>query len=254
MSGVLQGRVAVVTGGARGLGLTAAEALAGAGAEVALVDVLDVAPAAAGLSERTGRRCVGVKADVTDEASVAAALDRVAGELGLPTVLVNSAGISLGASALDTTLADWQRIFDVNVTGTFLAAREFARRLVAAGSTGSVVNIASMSGQIVNVPQTQAAYNASKAAVSMLTKSLAVEWLPYGIRVNAISPGYFATDMTKDFAEQNPELTATWIERTPIGRMGRPEELAELFVYLASDRSSYLVGHDVVIDGGYTLV
>lgn len=253
----LLGRVAVVTGGARGLGYAMSEALAAAGADVALLDRLDtVADVADTLQSTTGRRCIGVSVDVASEASVAAAFDTVAERLGVADVLVNSAGITLGTPLLDTTPADWRRVLDVNVTGTFVTSREFARRHIdaARGNPASVVNVSSMSAFAVNIPQTQAAYNTSKAAVSMLTKSAAIEWWPHGIRVNAIAPGYFASDMTRDFVAENPEMADEWVRRIPAGRMGEPAELGDLLVYLASERSSYVVGQSILIDGGYTSV
>lgn len=249
------GRTTVVTGGARGLGLAIATALARHGAQIALLDVLeDVGASAAALSEETGRPAIGVHCDVTDEQSISAALDAAEAELGVATVLVNAAGIASPTPALDVSRAEWDRVLAVNITGTFLPSQQFARRVIAAGLDATVVNISSMSGEIVNVPQTQAAYNTSKAAVAMLTKSLAVEWLPQGIRVNAIAPGYFASDMTRDFVAENPQMAQEWHDRIPFGRMGEPDELGDLVVYLASDRSRYVVGQNVVIDGGYTLI
>lgn len=254
-TGGFEGRVAVVTGGGRGLGLAMAEALAERGADLALLDLLDdVEQTAAALASRTGRRVVGHHVDVTDDASVRAGLDAVAGALGVPTVLVNAAGIALDHPALETSTEDWRRLIDVNLTGTFVVCREFARRAIDAGAAASIVNVASMSGIIVNVPQQQAAYNTSKAAVSMLTKSLAVEWLTLGVRVNAIAPGYFASDMTREVAAREPEMRDEWLRRTPAGRMGEPAELGELVAYLAGDGSRYVVGETVVIDGGYTLL
>ena len=253
--GAFDGRVAVVTGGGRGLGLAMAEALASRGADVVLLDLLDdLGTTAAALASRTGRTVVGRHVDVTDEESVRAGLDSAANELGAATVLVNAAGIAVNAPALEMSTTDWRRVMDVNVTGTFLVCREFARRAVDAGRPATIVNVASMSGLIVNVPQPQAAYNSSKAAVSMLTKSLAVEWLPLGIRVNAIAPGYFASDMTREVAAREPEMRDEWLRRTPAARMGEPAELGELVAYLAGDGSRFVVGETVVIDGGYTLV
>lgn len=252
---IFVGRTAVVTGGARGLGLAMATALAQHGAQLALLDVLDgVAEAARTLSEDTGRAAIGLHCDVTDEESISAAFDAVGAELGTATVLVNAAGIASPTPALDITHAEWAQVLAVNITGTFLPAQQFARRTIAAGLAGTVVNVSSMSGEIVNVPQTQAAYNTSKAAVAMLTKSLAVEWLPSGIRVNAIAPGYFASDMTRDVAANDPQMAQEWQSRIPFGRMGEPDELGDLVVYLASERSRYVVGQNVVIDGGYTLI
>jgi NAD(P)-dependent dehydrogenase (short-subunit alcohol dehydrogenase family) len=253
----LRGRIAVVTGGARGLGYAMARSLADAGADIALLDRLDaVGDAALTLQSDSGRRCLGVSVDVTAEASVAAAFDMVVRDLGAPDVLVNSAGITSGTPLIDTAAQDWQRVLDVNLTGTFLASREFARRHVAAarGNPASIVNVSSMSAFAVNIPQTQAAYNTSKAAVSMFTKSAAIEWLPLGIRVNAIAPGYFASDMTRDFVAANPEMADDWVRRIPAGRMGEPDELGGLLVYLAGEGSSYVVGQSILIDGGYTSV
>ncbi|MGG7452510.1 SDR family NAD(P)-dependent oxidoreductase [Plantibacter auratus] len=256
---VLAGRTAIITGGARGLGLAMATALAEAGAQVALLDRLEtVADAASVLDAQVSPAVIGLPVDVTDEGSVNAALDHVAEVLGTPDILVNSAGMTHGARAIDTEVADWDRLFRVNVTGTFLVSRQFARRFVAdrrdAGHLASIVNMSSMSAFAVNVPQTQAAYNASKAAVSMLTSSLAIEWLPLGIRVNAVAPGYFASDMTRDFVAANPDMAEDWVSRIPAGRMGEPDELGDLVVYLAGERSSYVVGQSFRIDGGYTLI
>jgi NAD(P)-dependent dehydrogenase (short-subunit alcohol dehydrogenase family) len=217
-------------------------------------------------------RTLGLVMDVTDEQSVGAAFDTIERELRPADVLVNSAGMTLGSPLLETSTADWDRLFGVNVTGTFLTSRIFAARYLAArknddGSHGgdgdgrdagraeaTIVNVSSMSAFAVNIPQTQAAYNTSKAAVSMFTASAAIEWLPLGIRVNAIAPGYFASDMTRDFVAENPEMAATWVSKIPAGRMGEPHELGDLVVYLASERSAYVVGQSFRIDGGYTVV
>ena len=252
---ILLGRTAVVTGGARGLGYAMAKALAQHGAAIALLDRLgSVQDAAATISSDVGAAAVGLEVDVTDPTSVDRALTTVAEDLGAPTILINSAGVGLGVPALDITLEQWDRLMSVNVTGTLLMSQGFARRAVRANEKATIVNVSSMSGFIVNVPQAQAAYNASKAAVAMLTKSLAIEWLPLGVRVNAIAPGYFASDMTRDFVANNPEMAEAWISRIPVGRMGNPEELGRLAVYLASEESSYIVGQNIIIDGGYTLI
>ena len=253
MNSTLAGRVALVTGGGRGLGLAMAEAVARAGAGVALLDVRDeVHEAAVQLGAATGADVVGVTADVTDEASVEAAFTEVADRLGVVDALVNAAGVADTTSAMDITPERFRWIVDVNLTGTFLVCRAFARRLVDAGQTGSAVTIASMSSLRVNRPQDQAAYNASKAGVAMLTKSLAVEWLPLGIRLNSISPGYFASEQTLDVPRNSPEQFAEWMAHTPMGRMGEPHELGPLAVYLLGDQSAYVVGQSIVIDGGYT--
>jgi NAD(P)-dependent dehydrogenase (short-subunit alcohol dehydrogenase family) len=255
MAGSLSGRVAVVTGGARGLGYAMASAIAREGADVALVDRLDsVEASAARLGDEVGGRVIGVGSDVTDAADVADTFGRIAAELGTPTILVNAAGIAWNEAALTISAEKFRSIIDVNVTGTFLTCQAFARLVVDAKQAATIVNVASMSGLVVNLPQPQAAYNASKAAVSMLTASLAVEWLPLGIRVNAIAPGYFASDMTKEVAVSEPEMVGEWLRRTPAGRMGEPPELGPLVRYLCSDESAFVVGQSIVIDGGYTLV
>lgn len=251
----LAGKVAVVTGGARGLGLQMARALAGAGVHVAVLDLLpDVSDSAAAITADHGVRSIGVQADVTDGASIAAAFDRVAAELGSPTLLVNAAGITVWEESVDASRESWQRVLDVNLTGTFLCCQALARGCMAAGTPGTIVNVSSMSGRIVNVPQHQTSYNVSKAGVDMLTKSLAVEWAPAGIRVNAIAPGYMLSDMTRQFTEQNPDLAARWTAMVPAGRMGEPADLEALVVMLCSERSSYIVGQSIVIDGAYTAV
>ncbi|MEU0498760.1 SDR family oxidoreductase [Mycobacterium sp. NPDC006124] len=253
MDSSLAGRVALVTGGGRGLGLAMAEAVARAGASVALLDVREeVHGAAERLATATGAAVTGVTADVTDEASDEAALEEVTDHMGVVDALVNAAGVADTTSALDLTAERFRQIVDVNLTGTFLVCRAFARRLVDAGQTGSAVTIASMSGLRVNRPQDQAAYNASKAGVAMLTKSLAVEWLPKGIRLNSISPGYFASEQTLDVPRDSPAQFAEWMAHTPLGRMGEPHELGPLAVYLLGDASAYVVGQSIVIDGGYT--
>ncbi|WP_232662874.1 SDR family NAD(P)-dependent oxidoreductase [Pseudonocardia sp. TRM90224] len=251
----MAGRTAVVTGGSRGLGYAMAEALGRNGADLMLVDVLEsVTDAAARLDAELPGAVAAQRCDVTEADQVAQVFARTADELGTATILVNAAGIAWNEPAIDVTAERFRTVLDVNVTGTFLPCQSFARAVVAAGLTGSVVNVASMSGMVVNLPQPQAAYNASKAAVSMLTASLAVEWLPLGIRVNAIAPGYFASDMTKSVSTTDPDMVDEWMRRTPAGRMGRPDELGPLVTYLCGDESAFVVGQTIVIDGGYTIV
>ncbi|NAZ82958.1 SDR family oxidoreductase [Kineococcus sp. R8] len=251
----LEGQTALVTGGARGIGLAIARELATRGANVALGDLNpDVAEVAAELEAEWDVTAVGTGLDVTDPASVEAAFGVVTETLGPPTLLVNCAGITHTRDAIDVTLEEWNRVIGVNLTGTFLVCQAFARSCAAAASPGAVVNIASMSGRIVNVPQPQASYNASKAAVEALTKSLAVEWIPLGVRVNAVSPGYIASDMTRQFTDANPEMGAFWRSRIPTGEMGEPEDVAGLVAWLLSPAARYVVGQSFVIDGGYTIV
>ena len=251
----LRDKVAVVTGGARGLGYQMAGALAAHGVEVALVDVLPgVNDSAVTLANANGVRTVGITADVTDAESIGAAVAAIAGSLGVPSILVNAAGITAWGDSVDVTPDAWRRVVEVNLNGTFFSCQAFARSVFAAGGTGSVVNVSSMSGFVVNIPQHQASYNASKAAVDQLTRSLAVEWVSKGIRVNAVAPGYFLSDMTKQFLDANPELGRYWNSLIPAGRMGRPGDLDGLVCFLASDVSQYIVGESIVIDGGYSIV
>jgi sorbose reductase len=255
MDGELTGRTAVVTGGARGLGLSMARALARQGAAVALFDVLAGVPdSAAELSRETGVDAAGFQVDVTSEAGVADGFRAATDRLGLPSILVNAAGITVWSDSIDTDLATWQRVIDVNLTGTFLTCREFGRGCRDAGRRGDVVNVSSMSARVVNVPQHQASYHASKAGVDMLTKALAVEWAGLGIRVNAIAPGYVLSDMTRQFTESDPEMAERWRAMIPLGRMAEPTDLDALVVFLCSPGSAYLTGQSIVIDGAYTAV
>lgn len=246
---------AIVTGGGRGLGLAMAHALAERGASIGLIDVLpEVADAAASLAQETGVATAGVVADVRDAHAVEAAVADLQRQLGTANVLITSAGITIWGDSTEVAPEDWQRVLDINLNGTFYAAQSFARRLLAEGRTGSAIFISSMSGRIVNIPQFQASYNSSKAAVSMLAKSLAVEWAPSGIRVNALEPGYTLSDMTRQFMDANPELAAQWTALIPMGRMGEPADLVGAVTYLASSESGYLTGQSIVIDGGYTAI
>jgi NAD(P)-dependent dehydrogenase (short-subunit alcohol dehydrogenase family) len=247
----LEGKVAVVTGGARGLGLSMARSLARHGVRVGLVDLLDEVETSAAALPGEG---VGVTADVTSADDVAAAFTGVRERLGSPSLLVNAAGITVWEDSLDATPESWRRVIDINLTGTFLCCQALGRACRDDGHPGAIVNVSSMSGRVVNVPQHQTSYNASKAAVDQLTKSLAVEWAELGVRVNAVAPGYFLSDMTRQFTESNPELAERWREMIPAGRMGEPQDLDGLVVYLCSDASAYIVGQSIVIDGAYTAI
>ncbi|KRB35166.1 SDR family oxidoreductase [Microbacterium sp. Root180] len=251
----LAGKTAVVTGGARGIGLSVARALAAEGMNVALLDLLDgVGAAADRIAQDFGVRAYGQRLDVTDQDATNAAFDAVRDELGTPQVLLTAAGIEINGDSIDVAASDWRKVIDVNLTGTFFASQAFGRGLLQAGLPGSAILIASMSGLIVNVPQWAASYNSSKAAVAHLAKSLAVEWAKSDIRVNAMSPGYVLTDLTRQIIEREPELEADWVSLIPQGRMATPEDLTGLVVFLASDASRYITGQQLVIDGGYTAV
>ena len=248
----LEGEVAVITGGARGIGLEAAKALGSCGARIVLLDLdaaaLDAAAQslrAAGVAQVATRQL-----DVTDPSAVEAAAGAVVAEAGKVDILVNSAGIARLNSALDTPDEEWRQVMDINVNGVYWASRAFGRNMVAR-KKGSIVNLGSMSGLIVNRPQTAASYMVSKGAVHMMTKALAVEWAPMGVRVNALAPGYVATDMTLKMRDR-PELFNVWMDMTPMARCGEPQEIASAILFLASPASSYVTGAILSIDGGYT--
>lgn len=255
MTSTLDGRSAVITGGARGIGLELARALAAQGVGVAILDLLEsVEVEAEAISEEFGVQSYGRRVDVTDQAAVAEAFKAVRKQLGVPRVLVTAAGIEINGDSVKVTAEQWRKVIDVNLSGTFFSAQAFGDGLLNAGTSGSAIFIASMSGSIVNVPQWAASYNASKAAVAHLGRSLAVEWAASGIRVNSISPGYVLTDLTQAILDEEPALHDDWVARIPQGRMARPEDLSGLVTFLAGDSSSYLTGQDIVIDGGYTAI
>jgi NAD(P)-dependent dehydrogenase (short-subunit alcohol dehydrogenase family) len=247
----LSGRLAVVTGGNRGLGRAFALALGEAGARVAIVS-RDTAQTADAVAELTGRgiEAQGFRADVARRPDVDRAVDEITSAMGRVDILVNNAGTCIHAPAFEVTDAQWQEVMDVNVNGVWNCCQAFGRRMADQGG-GSIVNIGSISALVVNRPQWQPGYNASKAAVHQLTKSLATEWAPLGIRVNALAPGYVKTEMAP---VDRPEFRRHWIEDVPMQRYATPEEIAPSVVYLASDASAFMTGTVLVIDGGYTSV
>lgn len=253
MTALLEGSTAIVTGGGRGLGHAIARDLAQHGARIGIVDVLnDVEATAASLGSECGVPCGAVLADVRDPAAVDAAVDALTDRLGVADILVTAAGITIWGESVSVTPGDWQRVLDINLNGTFFACQSYARRLLPTGRPGSAILISSMSGRIVNVPQHQASYNASKAAVTHLARSLAVEWAAAGVRVNSVEPGYMLSDMTRQFMDANPDLANQWRAMIPVGRMGEPADLVGLVRFLASADSGYITGQPIVIDGGYT--
>ncbi|MGO8695406.1 MAG: SDR family oxidoreductase [Rectinemataceae bacterium] len=246
----LVGKKAFITGGAQGIGKSAAFAFADAGADVAIVDLDgDGARATAEEVSSRGVRSLALRCDVTDPAEVDGMIARIVDEFGTIDIAYNNAGICINESAATMSFESWKKVIDINLTGIFLTARA-AGRVMIEKRRGSIINTASMSGHIVNRPQPQCAYNASKAGVILLTKSLAVEWAPFGVRVNCISPGYIGTAMTLKAGQWIP----AWEADTPQKRMGRPEELCSALVYLASDSAGYTTGTDLVIDGAFTCV
>lgn len=250
----LDGKKAFVTGGARGIGMSIAFAIADAGADVALVDT-DIAVAektAADIAAKTGRNVIAIYADVTNPDDVNNMINTVLKHFGRLDVAFCNAGICINAPAEEMTFEQWKKVIDINLTGVFLTAQAAGKVMIAQGG-GSIINTASMSGHIVNVPQPQVAYNASKAGVIQLTKSLAVEWALKNVRVNSISPGYIGTDLVLNSQDLKP-LIEQWKAVSPLKRIGRPEELQTIAVYLASDSSSFTTGSDFVIDGAFTCV
>ena len=248
----LDGRKGFVTGGARGIGRCTAFAFAEAGADVALVDMdYDKAvETAKEIGDATGRKIIALKCDVTDEAQVTAMVDEVVKQLGGLDFCHANAGIGINAPADEMTYAQWLKVINVNLNSVFLTDTIAGKYMLAHGG-GSIINTASMSGHIVNVPQPQCAYNASKAGVMQLTKSLAVEWAKKGVRVNSISPGYIGTELVLA-APHLKALIDQWNAMAPMGRLGKPEELMGIVVYLASDAASFTTGSDFVIDGAFT--
>jgi sorbose reductase len=246
----VSGRKALVTGAGRGIGRVLAIALAEAGCDVALLGLHhETLQPVADEIRRLGRQCVLSEGDVSRKDDVDRAFRRVSDEFGRLDICVNNAGVSMQRPVEEVPEADWAQIMDTNMKGVFLCSQAAARLMIPRRS-GSIINIGSISASVVNVPQKQAVYNASKAGALMLTRAMAVEWATQGIRVNAISPGYMKTEMT--LSTMAP-LFPAWESLTPMGRLGEPEELRGAMLFLASDASAYVTGHDLVVDGGYTV-
>jgi len=246
----LAGKRALVTGGNRGLGFAFVRGLAEAGAEVAFV-ARDAEQNAAAVREleQAGITSRAFEVDLESEEGPARAVNAAVEHLGGLDVLVNNAGIALHQPALEISDDDWDQVIGLNLRSLWRTSRAAAAYMKDSGG-GTIVNIGSISAIIVNRPQWQPSYNASKAAVHQLTKSLAAEWAQYGIRVNAVAPGYVKTEMAP---VDRPEFQRHWIDDAPMKRYALPEEIAPTVVYLASDASSFMTGSVVVIDGGYTL-
>ncbi|MFI6827914.1 SDR family NAD(P)-dependent oxidoreductase [Kribbella sp. NPDC050241] len=246
----LTGKRALITGGNRGLGRAFALALAEAGADVAIAARdAERNTAVAGEIEARGRRGLAIQADITAPDDVRRLVADVTAELGGIDILVNNAGIAIHRPALDIPPEEWQQVIDLNLTALWNCSTAVAPGMIEAGG-GVIVNVGSMSAGIVNRPQWQASYNASKAAVHHLTRSLAAEWAPHGIRVNALAPGYVKTDMSP---VDQPEFRQNWILDAPLQRYATPEEIAPSVVYLASPASSFMTGSVLLIDGGYSV-
>ncbi|KAL2062202.1 hypothetical protein VTL71DRAFT_6468 [Oculimacula yallundae] len=260
----LEGRVGVVTGGARGLGLVMSQAMVISGADVAIVDLNKEEAqkqaeqlVAAFVKENPGSakvpKVTAHYADVSSQESVEASIAEIIAQHGKIDNLVTSAGFTENFEAINYPIERVRKLWGVNVDGTWLFANAVARHLMERKAPGSMVFIGSMSGAIVNVPQPQAPYNAAKAAVRHLASSLAVEWAHANIRVNCISPGYMLTALTEKILDDNPDLKKQWTSLIPQGKMGKPEDLMGAVTFLSSDASAYVTGADLRVDGGYTI-
>ncbi|KZT30034.1 NAD(P)-binding protein [Neolentinus lepideus HHB14362 ss-1] len=252
----LAGKRAIVTGGARGLGYTTSRALLEHGLSGLCIfdrDLETGEAAASSLSATFPNTNITFKGvNVADEMMTTEAVESVVGELGGVEILLCCAGIVGVVDTLEMGMEQWNKIIEVNLTGSLVCARAVAKSMISKSTLGSIVLIASMSGHTINYPQPQAAYNVSKAGVLHLTRHLAAEWAQHGIRVNSISPGYMDTVLNE--GDHLIEARRIWNERTPMGRMGKPEELCGAVVLLASDAGSFMTGSDIRIDGGYTLL
>ena len=256
---LLQGKVALVTGGVGAIGEAVARAYVRHGAAVAIADVDEAAchQAAALLAEETGARIIGVGVDVTDKAALEAAADQIEATLGLATVVTVNAGILLAQGALEMGQGEWERVLQVNLTGSLLTAQVFGQRLQAAGSPGSIIFTSSLFG--LRGGKGNAAYSASKFGIVGLAQTMAAELAPHAIRVNSVCPGQIQSDMMDVLFQRRAheagtsaeEERAKFLQKIPLGRMGSTDEVADGFVYLASDLSSYVTGHALLIDGGW---
>jgi NAD(P)-dependent dehydrogenase (short-subunit alcohol dehydrogenase family) len=249
----LDDRVALVTGGANGIGRGFAHALGEAGAKVAIVDIdVEGGETVAHELATKGIEAMVLDIDVTRPELMDEMVDRIVAHWGALTIGVNNAGIAEWHDAETMSVEAWRRIMDLNLDGVFRCAQAEARIMLESGY-GKIINTASMSAHIVNHPQHQAAYNTSKAGVLHLTRSLAAEWATRGVRVNSISPTYTRTKLVDNFIREpiGADKYPTWMERTPMGRMAEVSDLVGAVVYLAAEASDFMTGHDLVIDGGY---
>lgn len=251
----LDGKTAFVSGASRGLGRIMALALADAGANVA-ISGRTAGALSATVAEIEGRgvRGWGVEGDMATPEGAETATRAVLERIGTPDILINNIGNrSLNVPIEDQSTADWHELFDFNMTSTFVATRDFGKAMIARGSGGRIINIASMSGMIINRGIGGRHYETAKAAVIHFTRATAADWAPHGINVNSISPGLMMTEANQRWERDHPEVIEKLSAGIPLGRPGRPEEIGPLALYLASPASSYVTGANFVIDGGYTV-
>lgn len=247
----LTGQTALITGAGRGIGLATARRLAAAGADVIVAEyIAGNGRNAVAEIESMGRKSLFIEVDVRRSDSVERMAETALEAFPQIDILVCNAGIAQAVPAEDCSDEDWLNMMAVNLNGVFYCCRAIGRHMLERGS-GAIVNLASMSGMISNTPQPQAHYNAAKAGVILLTKSLAGEWADRGVRVNCVSPGYIGTDMTAE-GMANMDWYPTWLEMTPQKRVGAPEDVAAAIYYLASPAANYTTGSNLVVDGGYT--
>ncbi|CAK7205860.1 hypothetical protein SEUCBS139899_008639 [Sporothrix eucalyptigena] len=248
----LKGKIAAVTGGAKGIGLEIVRGLAEAGADVAIIystsDSNAVAALVDEISKATGQTLRAYKSDVRKRSSIAATIDQIVDDFGRIDVVVANSGVCADIPNLEYTEETWANNNSVNYDGVMWTAQAAGKHFKAQGK-GNLIVTASVSATLVNIPQRQAAYNASKAAAIHLAKSLAVEWVDFA-RVNCVSPGFIETDM---LFTQPKERFEKWMSMIPGGRMARASELKGVYVFLASDACCYMTGADIIVDGGYTL-
>lgn len=248
----LMGKVAIVTGAGRGIGKAIAKALAAAKASVVVNDVdWNTATQVSREIESSGGKALPAKADVRIRSEIEQMVQNAIQELGRVQVLINNAGVILRKPAEEISEEEWDKVIDINLKGTFLCAQEVAKAMIREGKGGKIINLASIMGEVALPPR--AAYCASKGGIIALTKDLAAEWAKHGITVNTLAPGWTVTEMTQSYFSQEP-VRQFLLERIPLNRLGKPEDVANLAVFLASEYSDYITGQAICVDGGWTIL